>query len=232
MEVARIIEWRDLGIVSYREASEIQARLRGERIVDKIGDRLLLLEHPPVFTMGLKDCEGDFLSPAEEIAAEGIEVVKTNRGGRVTYHGPGQLVAYFICKLDSFGIGIKDFVRSIEEVCLRLLAGFGIEAVQDSNNPGLWVGIEKIVAIGLNVSRGVTQHGLALNVDPDLTAYRHIVACGLRDRGVTSMARILGSAPPMDEVKKCLVARVGGVLVRKMQHSTPEVEWGGGLCKG
>ena len=211
-----VMEYQDLGTIPYKEAWRLQDELRVKRIADEIPDRLLLVEHPPVFTIGWRESEGDFLSPRETIAADGIEIVKTNRGGRITYHGPGQMVGYFIVKLEALGIGIKELVRAIEEGCLRLLAGCGIEAAREPQHPGIWVGRMKIAAIGLHVQHGVTEHGVALNVAGDLKPYRHIVACGIRDRGVTSMAQLLATPPAMTEVKREFVRQVGDVLSKDL----------------
>lgn len=212
-----VIEYQDLGFMPYREALSLQDELREARIRGKIADRVLLIEHPPVLTTGRQDCREDFLSTPEAIAADGIEIVKTDRGGRVTYHGPGQLVVYFICELAGLGMGIREFVFSIEEACLRLLTEFGIEAKRDPEHPGLWVGRNKIVAVGMHVAHGVTQHGLALNVDGDLSAYRHIVACGVRGRGVTSIKTLRGDVPEMGEVKQRLIHSLESVLGRRFQ---------------
>ena len=215
-----IIEWTDLGLVRYREAWAMQDRLREERASGKIQDRLLLVEHPPVFTMGWRDCLDDFLSPLEAIEAEGIEIVKTNRGGRVTYHGPGQIVGYVICELAGLGMGIKDLVFAIEEISIRLLAEFGIGGARDPEHPGIWIGRSKIVAIGMNVQHGVTQHGFAINVELDLSPYRHITACGIRDRGVTSMELQLKRKPGMEDVKKKLLQLFGEVLGCDLRNTT------------
>ncbi len=212
----KIMEWQKLGEVSYRRAFDLQEGLRQRRIAGDIPDRLLLLEHPPVITLGRRDCDGDIISPPDVVDAAGIEVVKTNRGGRATYHGPGQVVGYFICSLEAMGIGIREFVRSVEEVCMLALGDFGVIAGRDPEHPGLWVGQNKIVAIGMNVSRGVTQHGFAMNVSCDLEHYRHIVACGINDRGVTSLERELGEAPPMEEVRGSLIRYAGQVLQREI----------------
>ena len=223
-----IIEWQDLGRLRYRRALALQDSLRSLRIAGHIGDRLLFVEHPPVFTIGRRECSDDFISSAQAIAAEGIEVVKTNRGGRVTYHGPGQLVGYFICHLDSLGLGVRDFVRAVEEICIRTAAGLGIRAHRDESRPGIWVGQDKLGAIGLNVSRGITQHGFALNVDCDLGAFRHITACGIKGRGITTMADILGRTPPMDEVKRRVIEMTSKVLSRRLIElaDQPEVKVG------
>lgn len=211
------MEWQDLGTMPYRQAWALQNDLRNKRIAGEIGDRLLLVEHPPVFTIGRRDSCGDFRSSPEAIAVDSIDVVKTNRGGRVTYHGPGQLVAYFIFDLSGIGVGVAEFVWLMGQSCIRLLADYGINAAHDPDHPGIWVGRDKMCAIGLNVSRGVTQHGLAINVSCDLTPYRHIVACGINNRGVTSMARIIGKTPPMAEIKRQFVAKIEEVLRRKCQ---------------
>lgn len=215
-----IIEWQDLGLVPYREAWALQDRLRESRVKGAIADRLLMLEHPPVITLGRRECAGDIISPIEAVRSEGIEVVKTNRGGRATYHGPGQLVGYFICSLEAAGMGIRDFVRAVEDVCLKTLRDFDIGAQRDVEHPGLWVGRNKIVAVGMNVSHGVTQHGLAMNVSCRMEHYRHIVACGINDRGVTSMEREVGRAVGIEKVSESFVMHAGAVLGRQMVRLT------------
>lgn len=212
------IDWQHLGTIPYRRAWSLQDELREKRIAGEIGDCLLILEHPRVITLGKRECDGDILSPKDVIESEGIEIVKTNRGGRATYHGPGQLIGYFICALDGFGMGIRDFVHSVEEMCIATLSAFDVRSTRDEEHPGLWVGRNKIVAIGMNVSRGVTQHGFAMNVNCDLGAYRHIVACGINDGGVTSIERELNRAPSLREVSKKLVAQTGEVFKREMKR--------------
>ncbi|MFH0799703.1 MAG: lipoyl(octanoyl) transferase LipB [Pseudomonadota bacterium] len=228
----RIIEYTDIGVMPYREAWRLQDELRAARIDGSICDRLLLVEHPPVFTVGRRDCPEDFLSHPDAIAADGIEVVKTNRGGRVTWHGPGQLVGYFICGLEGLRVGIKDFVRAIEDICMGALADFGIEAERDAEHPGLWVGPDKIAAIGLNVSRGVTEHGFALNLSCDLAAYRHIVACGLKARGVTDVSRETGGGPSMAIAKASVIRHAGRVLAGEMVERSyqADVNLGPPIC--
>lgn len=209
----------DLGRIGYRDAWELQESLRERRISNEVPDTLLILEHDPVFTLGKRDCSDDFLSPMSDVEKDGIEVVKCNRGGRVTYHGPGQIVGYFVCELASFGLGVKEFVHAIESMCMDVLSNYGIDALRDNEHPGLWVGPNKIVAIGLNISHGITQHGFAMNVDLDLAPYRHIVACGIRDRGVTSMERILGERnPSMDQVKQTVIRSFTGVFGKSVER--------------
>ncbi len=210
------IQWLDLGTAPYDRTWALQEELRKRRISGNVCDFILLAEHPPIITLGRRQCQGDILSSKSLLIDSGIDVVQTNRGGRATYHGPGQLVCYFICELRSFGMGVRDFVNAIEEICILTLEQFGIKSERDDKHPGLWIGNKKIAAIGLNVSRGVTQHGFALNVDCDLSAYRHIIACGIKGRGVTSMARQLMNVPEMNEVKRCVLDHAGRVLKRDM----------------
>jgi len=210
------MEWEHVGLIPYREGLELQQRLWEKRRTGAITDRLLLLEHPPVFTMGRRECRDDFLSSETEIANCGIEMIKTDRGGKITYHGPGQLVGYWICNIAERGMGIKHFVGAIEEICLRTLSHFGIAVTRDPEHPGLWVDRNKIVAIGMSLPQGVTQHGFALNVAPDLGAYRHIISCGIRERGVTSMEKILGTPPAMEKVRASIVKTTEEVLGIKL----------------
>lgn len=211
-----IIAYQELGRVVYEEAWALQEELRAARSIGRIGDRLLLLEHPPVFTLGRKECRDDFLTSEEAIRAEGIAIVKTNRGGRVTYHGPGQLVGYCICSLAEMGLGVKEFVSAVEEILIRTAARFGVTATRDAEHPGVWVGRRKLAAIGLHIAHGVTQHGFALNVDLDLGPYRHITACGIQDRGVVRLADLCDPAPEMAAVRAALIGETAHVLQRKL----------------
>ena len=188
------VRW--LGKVPYPEADVVQRALH-ERTDD---DYLLLLEHPHVYTYGTRATPEHVLVPP---ASVGADLVHSDRGGDVTYHGPGQLVGYPIVTLPEGRAGMRDvvaYVRALEDVLIATLADFGIAAGRIDRYTGVWVGDEKVAAIGVRVARGRTRHGFALNVDPDLTMFRHIVPCGIDDRGVTSMARLLGTAPDMTEV--------------------------------
>jgi lipoyl synthase len=194
---------RWLGLVPYREAEALQRAIH-ERALD---DYLLLQEHPHVYTLG---SSADPAHVLRDPASVGAELVHADRGGDVTYHGPGQLVGYPIVSLAEWRAGQRDvvaYVRRLESVLMAALADFGINATCSPGYTGVWVGDEKIAAIGVRVARGRTRHGFALNVDPDLTMFDHIVPCGIRDRGVTSMAKMLGSAPDMRAVVDRVVAR-------------------------
>jgi lipoic acid synthetase len=195
------VRW--LGRVPYAEADELQRALL-ERAAD---DYLLLLEHPHVYTLGKSADPAHVLVPP---ASVGADLVRTDRGGDVTYHGPGQLVGYPIVTLPEWRAGQRDvvaYVRRLETVLISALGDLGVEAERDDGYTGVWVGGEKIAAIGVRVSRGRTRHGFALNVGPDLSMFGHIVPCGIADRGVTSLAAQLGSAPDMRDVVDAVTAR-------------------------
>ena len=198
----RALEVRDIGSsAGYRETLALQEDLHARRAAGGIPDTLLLLEHRPVYTLGRSAPEANVLASDEWLAREGIERVETTRGGDVTYHGPGQLVGYPIIHLGEAGLRVLEYVDALEETLIRAVAAFGVAAGRDARNRGVWAGNDKLAALGIRVSRQVAMHGFALNVSPRLEDYRGIVACGLKDAGVTSMARLLGSAPPMAEVK-------------------------------
>ncbi len=185
---------RWLGRVPYGEADRLQRALH----VGATDDYLLLLEHPHVYTLGTTADPAHVLVPP---ATVGADLVRVDRGGDVTYHGPGQLVGYPIVTLPEWRDGLRDvvaYVRLLEDVLIGALAGFGIEAHREPKYTGVWVGDDKIAAIGVKVARGRTRHGFALNVDPDLAMFDHIVPCGIRDRGVTSMAALLDGVPGRD----------------------------------
>jgi len=179
-----------LGRVSYLEAWELQRTLVAARQRRAGRDALLLLEHPPVYTLGKRADRTNVLFDADQLARRGIEVVEVDRGGDVTYHGPGQLVGYPILALAGVR-GVVDYVRALEDVLLRALSALGVTAGRVPGYTGVWVGEEKIAAIGVRVaSGGVTSHGFALNVTPDLTDFTGIVPCGIPDRGVCSLASL------------------------------------------
>ncbi|MBI2339953.1 MAG: lipoyl(octanoyl) transferase LipB [Deltaproteobacteria bacterium] len=189
-----------LGEAPYREALEKMNSLRDERLANRIPDQLLFLEHPPVITMGRRRSHEDLKINPEELKRRGIEFVETDRGGRLTYHGPGQLVVYFIVDIETRKISIDKMVWAVEEGVKRLLAKYGISASRDKRNPGIWVGNSKIASIGLHVHRGVTTHGVALNVDCDLAPFGYIIPCGIAGAGVTNLAEITARKYSVDEV--------------------------------
>jgi lipoyl(octanoyl) transferase len=199
------------GLVAYDDAWRWQRRLAERRAADEIGDVLLTLEHPKVFTAGKTADLGHVLWTASERASRGIELHEVDRGGDVTYHGPGQLVGYPILRLE-MSRGVVGYVRALEAICIRTAADYGIEARPVKGLTGVWVGDEKLAAIGVRVSsRGVTSHGFAFNVSTDLADFGGIVPCGIPDRGVCSLES-LGVATSIPEVLGRIRLHAGEVL--------------------
>lgn len=198
---------RRLGRVSYDDGLKLQAQLVEERKSDAIADTLLLLEHPSVITLGVKTRQGPkhIVASAEQLETEGVTVHETGRGGDVTYHGPGQLVGYPILNLAPDRKDVHRYVRDLEEVLIRTAATFGIVAKRVPGLTGVWVGDEgreeKLAAIGVRISRWITSHGIALNVSTNLDHFGLIVPCGIADRGVTSLEKLLGRSVPMAEAE-------------------------------
>lgn len=191
-----------LGEVEYQEALSIQESIWKLRVEKKIGDTLLLLEHPPVITIGRRGSKKNILVSEEFLEKIGVKVFEVSRGGDVTYHGPGQLVGYPIFDLALTDRNIKKFVYLLEEVFIRLLKDqFEIEARRDEDKyTGVWVENSKMVAIGIAVKKWVTMHGFAFNVNTNLEHFSWIVPCGLKDRGVTSLERLIGKTIPFEDV--------------------------------
>jgi lipoyl(octanoyl) transferase len=202
------------GIVPYEEAREAQLRLRGARQRGELPDVLLLLEHPPVYTRGRRSSPDELPMGAEWYEMQGVEVRDTDRGGRVTYHGPGQLVAYPIVSLRPYGDDVHEYVRRLERVTIEALAEHGVEAGPIESLTGVWAGGRKIGSIGVHVSRGVTTHGLAVNVDNDLQPFEWIVPCGIEGVAMTSLARELGTEQDLEAFADTVAARFGAVYER------------------
>ena len=190
-----------LGTVAYRPTWELQDELAEQRRGRRIGDRLLLVEHFPVYTIGRGGDESNLLASPERMRDIGAELVRVDRGGDITFHGPGQIVAYPIVELKD-PLDLRRYVRTLEAAVIETAARFGVEASRLQGHPGIWIGGErKLAAIGVRVKRGVTTHGLALNVNTDLRWFDEMIPCGIHDKGVTSLARELGHDVPMDEVE-------------------------------
>jgi lipoyl(octanoyl) transferase len=205
---------RKLGYVPYREALELQRALVEERRAGLVGDVLLLLEHPHVITLGSRSdaARSHVLATPERLQALGVELCETGRGGDVTYHGPGQLVGYPILNLKPDRADVYQYVRNLEEVMIRACATFGVRAGRIDGLTGTWVGGGKIGAIGIRISRWISSHGFAFNVATDLDYFNLIVPCGIRDHGVTSLARELGRDVPMADVEEATVEAFRDVI--------------------
>ncbi|HEV8148105.1 MAG TPA: lipoyl(octanoyl) transferase LipB [Bryobacteraceae bacterium] len=206
---------RDLGRVGYAEAFAKQQELVGQRKRGEIPDQFLIVEHPHVVTMGRNGHDTNLLAPPELLERAGINFHRTDRGGDVTYHGPGQIVGYPIFDLREWKRDVVAYVRGLEQVLIDALAEFGITATREAGATGVWTPEGKIAAIGVHISRWVTSHGFALNVDTDLNYFRYIVPCGLT-KPVTSM-RALGSEASRQEVVAALTRRFARVFERDME---------------
>jgi lipoic acid synthetase len=208
-----------LGVVEYQAACRLQERLAAARAAGTMGDVLLLVEHPPVITIGQGGGEEDILVPAAVLQQAGIGVCATDRGGRATYHGPGQLVAYPILKPANGDLHC--YVWRLEEVIIRLLATYGLAADRLVQHPGVWIDGKKVASVGIAVRDGVTRHGMALNVAPSLEHFSLLIPCGIADAGVTSLGRELGIAPDRDEVAQRFVRLFGKVFGCCMVEEPP-----------
>ena len=214
-----------LGTVDYAEAHRVQKELQAKRIAGDIGDTVLLLEHPPVFTLGRSAKEQHVLAPAEALAARGFSVHEVGRGGDVTYHGTGQLVAYPIIDLKPDRKDVRKYVWSLEETMIRTCTDFGIEATRAQGLNGAWIGDRKIGAVGVRISRWVTMHGLALNASTDLSHFELIVPCGIQDKAVTSLSMETGRQVRVADVMEPLAAHFAALY-------DAEVEWRDTLPEG
>jgi lipoyl(octanoyl) transferase len=210
----RLLEVRRLGRIGYAEGLDLQARLVEERQQQRSADTLLLLEHDPVVTLGRNARRENLLLSEEELRRRGIAVFETGRGGDVTYHGPGQVVGYPILDLAPDRRDVHRYVRDLEEVMIRTCADYGVVAGRVAGLTGTWVGAEKIGAIGVRIARWVTSHGFAFNVSTDLSPFGLIVPCGIRERGVTSLARLLGRPVDLAEAMDRLAFHFGMVFDR------------------
>ncbi len=207
---------RRLGRVAYGDGLALQRALVEERKAGAIEDQLLLVEHPHVLTLGVRGDGGrsHILAAPDLLAARGVEVHETGRGGDITYHGPGQIVGYPILDLKPDRTDVHRYVRDLEEVLIRAASEYGIDAGRIAGLTGVWVGREKLAAIGVRIARWVTSHGFAFNVTTDLGYFDLIVPCGIADRGVTSLERLLGRAVDRREVEDHIVAHFCRVFER------------------
>ena len=213
-----VLEVRSLGLLPYGTALETQRKLVAARHSGVVGDQLLLLEHPAVITVGVsgRRRRDHVLATPDELRGKGIELLDVPRGGDVTFHGPGQLVGYPIIDLKPDRCDVHRYVRDLEEVLIRTVASFGVVAGRVAGLTGVWVGDDKLAAIGVRLSRWVASHGFALNVAPDLDQFRLIVPCGLQGRGVTSIERLIGSVPPRPDLEAVVAAEFARVFGRRI----------------
>jgi lipoyl(octanoyl) transferase len=216
--VPRDIQIRRLGLVPYGEALALQKQLVEERKAGAIPDQLLLLQHPPVITLGVKtrNDRSHVIATPDTLAAEGVQVFEAGRGGDVTYHGPGQLVGYPIIDLKPDRCDVHRYVRDLEEVLIRTAAGFQIASARLPGLTGTWVGDKKLAAIGVRIARWVTSHGFALNVSTNLAHFGLIVPCGLSDKGVTSIDELTGRQVEAAAVEDAVIRAFCDVFERQL----------------
>jgi lipoyl(octanoyl) transferase len=194
------------GLLPYPEACALQRELVADRSAGRSLDTLILLEHPHTYTLGRKARREHLLVDEATLAAQGVALCESDRGGDITYHGPGQIVGYPILKLAQHGADVGRYLRLLEALIIGVLASYGLVGQRERGLTGVWVGQEKVAAIGVKLSSsGISSHGFALNVAPDLRFFEQIIPCGIRDRGVTSMQKLLGVAPPLHEVEARLM---------------------------
>ena len=212
----RPIEVRRLGRIPYADALVLQRSLVEDRRAGRIDDLLLLVEHPHVLTLGVRGDGGrsHILATSDALGSRGVEVHESGRGGDITYHGPGQIVGYPIMDLQPDRCDVHRYVRDIEEALIRVAADYGVEAGRIEGLTGVWVGRDKLAAIGVRIARWMMSHGFAFTVTTDLEYFNLIVPCGLGDHGVTSLARLLGRSVDRLEVEDRIVAHFGDVFAR------------------
>jgi lipoyl(octanoyl) transferase len=225
---------RQLGRVEYADGLALMSALREARAQEQIEDAVLLLEHPAVITLGRKGSREHLLADVETLARRGIEVVETERGGDVTYHGPGQLVAYPVINLSPDRRDVRRYVRDLEEAMIRTAAAYGVQAGRVTGMNGVWLGPEaapaspgpsrKLGAVGVHISRWVTSHGLAFNVNTAISDFKLIVPCGIRGRGVTTLAAELGREVSLEEVGRSLAEQLAALIGRELVFIEPETE--------
>ena len=215
-----------LSLLGYRQGLELQgaiAQARKEAAANEAGmaDVLLLMEHPHVFTLGRRGKQQDILASPATLTALGADVCETDRGGEVTYHGPGQLIGYPIMNIRHLG-GPRRYVWDLEQTILATLSDHGVEGRRIPGLTGVWVGDKKIAAIGVRISRDVTTHGFALNVATDLSYFEHIIPCGDPEGAATSLAAVIGKPIPLDEVALAVAENFGKVFNRRMVEIAPD----------
>ena len=212
----RKCELHSLHLVTYENGMKLQQKLVDMRQREELEDQLLLLEHPPVITLGRGGKSENLLATPDLLAAQHVRFFETTRGGDITYHGPGQIVGYPIVHLGEGNRDVRKYVTKLEEVLIRTVGEYGITAARIEGKRGIWVGSNKIAAIGVRIARWVTSHGWALNVSPNLDHFRLITPCGIQGMGVTSIERETGQRVPLDEVREVLAAQFAEVFQREL----------------
>lgn len=213
--------WLDLGLIPYAPAFALQEQVLQARLEGRLPSTIILQENPPTFTIGRAGSRANLLVAPEELEQRGIEVLEVNRGGDITYHGPGQVIASPVLYLGDIGLNANQYLHRLEDLLIALLAGYGVQAGKKPDYPGVWVGEAKIGAVGIAVKHGYTFHGFSLNVAMDLTPFNWINPCGVPRMAVTSLEQVLGRAVPLTEVK----ARLRQMISDMFHLDLEEVTW-------
>ena len=203
----RTFDYCDLGLVDYKEAWDLQKKIFELRRGNQIPDTFFMLQHPHTYTLGKVADKSNLLSSEEQLKDAGVSVYEIDRGGDITYHGPGQIVGYPIISLSGWKEDTHLYLRSLEEVIIQTLSSYGIESERNPKYTGVWIGDRKIAAIGIKVSRWITMHGFAFNINTDLSFFNGIIPCGIKEKEVTSLQKELGREIDIEEVKNILLEK-------------------------
>ncbi len=209
---SRILTYSNLGLIDYQKAWDLQHTLFEKRRANSIDDTLLLLEHPHTYTFGKSSDKSNLLLDDSELKRRNISLYDIDRGGDITYHGPGQLVGYAILDLKNWEQDTHKYLRALEEVIIQTISEFGIEGKRDEEHTGVWVNDKKICAIGIKVSRWISMHGFALNINTDMDLFNGIVPCGIEEKGVTSLSEELNKKCNIDIIKSSLVKKFSEIF--------------------
>ncbi|MCK5564962.1 MAG: lipoyl(octanoyl) transferase LipB [Planctomycetes bacterium] len=209
------LEIRDCGVMAYGKTLHLQRELVRQRIDERIADTILLVEHEPVITLGIRKTENKLLSTKDDLKEKGIELHSVKRGGGTTAHNPGQIVIYPILNIKTIGLGVGDYVRRLEAIGIELLGELGVKSERKKGLPGLWVGEKKIASIGVKIRKYVSFHGMAININNDLGIFENIVPCGLDGVVITNVLKETGNDVSIDEIKAKLTKLCREHLLKK-----------------
>ncbi len=216
----RKLDYCDLGFIDYKQAWDLQKEIFSKRVKDEVEDTFFLLEHPHTYTLGKVAEKENLISNDEQLKELGVSVYEIDRGGDITYHGPGQIVGYPIIKLSNWKEDTHEYLRALEQIIMNVCADYGLKTERNSKYTGVWIGNRKIAAIGIKISRWTTMHGFAFNVNTDLAYFGGIIPCGIKDKEVTSLKKELGKEVDIEEVKEKLVNQFKDIF----EHNSVDIK--------